>query len=248
MHGETDDFSYNVVKDPVNVHDLHATLLQLLGIQHDRLTFRHAGPGPPADRRARRGRPGPAGLTPVSKMPRPNPRRAAGATLLLRTSPLWIPLVVGACSTGADLVQAEQAAEQAEIRQAGLDALEAAAAAGDLASQMRLASMYYDGRTVPRDRGRAAVWYRAAADQGLAEAYYSLGIILEDGDGLPQDAAAAVAAYRVAAEAGVAEAQTNLGLMALRGEGMEPDLKVAYLWLSRAAELGVARAQFMLGP
>ena len=76
--------------------------------------------------------------------------------------------MVGACSTGADLVQAEQAAEQAEIRQAGLDALEAAAAAGDLASQMRLASMYYDGRTVPRDRGRAAVWYRAAADQGLA--------------------------------------------------------------------------------
>ena len=99
-------------------------------------------------------------------MPRPNPRRAAGAPLPLRTSLLWLPLVVGACSTGADLVQAEQAAEQAEIRQAGLDALEAAAAAGDLASQMRLASMYYDGRTLPRERGKAAVWYRAAADQG----------------------------------------------------------------------------------
>ncbi|MCB8932700.1 MAG: DUF1501 domain-containing protein [Fimbriimonadaceae bacterium] len=42
-YGETDDFSYNVVKDPVSVHDLHATLLHLLGIDHERLTFRYQG-------------------------------------------------------------------------------------------------------------------------------------------------------------------------------------------------------------
>jgi Protein of unknown function (DUF1501) len=42
-HGETDDFSYNVVKDPVHVHDLHATMLQLLGIDHKRLTFKFQG-------------------------------------------------------------------------------------------------------------------------------------------------------------------------------------------------------------
>lgn len=42
-YGETDDFSYNVVKDPVHVRDLHATLLHLFGIDHNKLTFRFQG-------------------------------------------------------------------------------------------------------------------------------------------------------------------------------------------------------------
>ena len=42
-HGETDDFSYNVVKDPVEVRDLHATLLHQLGVDHERLTFPFKG-------------------------------------------------------------------------------------------------------------------------------------------------------------------------------------------------------------
>ena len=42
-YGETDDFSYNVVQDPVHVHDFHATILHLLGIDHERLTFRLQG-------------------------------------------------------------------------------------------------------------------------------------------------------------------------------------------------------------
>jgi hypothetical protein len=42
-YGETDEFSYNVVKDPVPVHDLHATLLYCLGIDHKRLTYRFQG-------------------------------------------------------------------------------------------------------------------------------------------------------------------------------------------------------------
>ncbi|MEW6302520.1 MAG: DUF1501 domain-containing protein [Verrucomicrobiota bacterium] len=41
--GETDDFSYNIVKDPVHVHDLNATLLHCLGIDHTRLTFKYQG-------------------------------------------------------------------------------------------------------------------------------------------------------------------------------------------------------------
>ena len=43
VHGETDDFGYNIVRDPVSVHDLHATLLHLLGFDHERLTHRHQG-------------------------------------------------------------------------------------------------------------------------------------------------------------------------------------------------------------
>jgi hypothetical protein len=42
-HGETDDFGYNITRDPVHVHDLHATLLHLLGIDHTRLTFKFQG-------------------------------------------------------------------------------------------------------------------------------------------------------------------------------------------------------------
>jgi arylsulfatase A-like enzyme len=41
--GETDDFSYNIVKDPVHVHDLNATALHLLGLDHTRLTYRFQG-------------------------------------------------------------------------------------------------------------------------------------------------------------------------------------------------------------
>lgn len=42
-YGETDDFSYNIVKDPVEVHDLHATMLHCLGFHHERLGFRAQG-------------------------------------------------------------------------------------------------------------------------------------------------------------------------------------------------------------
>jgi Protein of unknown function (DUF1501) len=41
--GETDDFGFNVTKDRVHVHDLHATILQLLGFNHEKLTFRFQG-------------------------------------------------------------------------------------------------------------------------------------------------------------------------------------------------------------
>ena len=41
--GETDEYSYNIVKDGVHVHDLHATMLHQLGIDHERLTYRHQG-------------------------------------------------------------------------------------------------------------------------------------------------------------------------------------------------------------
>ncbi|HEY2892924.1 MAG TPA: DUF1501 domain-containing protein, partial [Pirellulales bacterium] len=41
--GQTDEFSYNIAADGVHVHDLHATILHLLGIDHTRLTFRFQG-------------------------------------------------------------------------------------------------------------------------------------------------------------------------------------------------------------
>lgn len=41
--GETDDYCYNIVRDPVHVHDLNATVLHLLGVDHERLTYRYQG-------------------------------------------------------------------------------------------------------------------------------------------------------------------------------------------------------------
>jgi len=43
IYGETDDFSYNIVKDPVPIADLHATILRLLGIDHERFTYKAQG-------------------------------------------------------------------------------------------------------------------------------------------------------------------------------------------------------------
>ena len=42
-YGETDEFGYNIVKDPVHVHDFHATVLHLLGMDHEKLIYKHLG-------------------------------------------------------------------------------------------------------------------------------------------------------------------------------------------------------------
>ncbi|MCH2123639.1 MAG: DUF1501 domain-containing protein [Pirellulaceae bacterium] len=43
VHGASDDLGFNIARDPVHVHDLHATLLHLLGLDHERLTYRFQG-------------------------------------------------------------------------------------------------------------------------------------------------------------------------------------------------------------
>ena len=57
VHGETDDFSYNIVKDPVHIRDYQATILRLFGIDHERFTY----PPPGSGRQAHRGRNRPRG-------------------------------------------------------------------------------------------------------------------------------------------------------------------------------------------
>jgi hypothetical protein len=43
VHGRTDDMGFAAVEDKVHVHDLHATILHLLGFNHEKLTYRYAG-------------------------------------------------------------------------------------------------------------------------------------------------------------------------------------------------------------
>lgn len=43
VYGETDEFSYNIAENPVEVHDLHATMLHCLGVDHTKLTYKFQG-------------------------------------------------------------------------------------------------------------------------------------------------------------------------------------------------------------
>jgi hypothetical protein len=43
VYGETDEFGYNIAQDPVHVHDFHATILHLMGLNHEKLTYKHLG-------------------------------------------------------------------------------------------------------------------------------------------------------------------------------------------------------------
>ena len=43
VYGETDEFGYNIVSNPVHVHDFQATIMRQLGIDHEKLTYKHQG-------------------------------------------------------------------------------------------------------------------------------------------------------------------------------------------------------------
>ena len=106
--------------------------------------------------------------------------------------------------------------------------------------------MYTNGAGVPQDYGEARRWYRMAAEQGLAEAQSSLGLIYDNGTGVPQDYGEAARWYRMAAEQGLAEAQNSLGFMYDNGSGVPQDYGEAARWYRKAAEQGDVYAQYNL--
>ena len=73
VHGATDEFGFQAVEDKVHVHDLHATILHLLGFDHEALTYRHAGRGLPPDRRTWRGDQRHLGMSTLSQQLAHNP-------------------------------------------------------------------------------------------------------------------------------------------------------------------------------
>ena len=84
---------------------------------------------------------------------------------------------------------------------------------------------------------------KKAAEQGDAEAQYSLGVCYYYGYGVEQDDAEPADWFRKAAEQGYAEAQNNLGVCYYYGYGVEQDYKKAVKWWVKAAEQGNANAQ-----
>lgn len=88
--------------------------------------------------------------------------------------------------------------------------------------------------------------YSKAAEQGEAEAQFTLGWIYSEGKGMKQDKKQAFDWFSKAAEQGHPEAQFNLGTMYYTGEGVKEDLKKALDWCLKAAEQGDAFAMAFL--
>lgn len=131
----------------------------------------------------------------------------------------------------------------AEITQASLVT---AAKAGDPAALFEIGSRYIEGRGVPADFSKAAVWFQRAADQGLVPARYRLAGLYEKGTGVPRDVAKAKGLYLLAAAAGNAGAMHNLAVMYASGTDGKTDMQEAAKWFIKAANLGVTDSQFNL--
>ena len=81
------------------------------------------------------------------------------------------------------------------------------------------------GLGVKEDYAEAVKWYRKAAEQGQAEAQFTLGLFYYCGNGVKQDYTEAVKWYRKAAEQGDADAQCNLGYCYDCGHGVKQDYR-----------------------
>jgi TPR repeat protein len=90
-------------------------------------------------------------------------------------------------------------------------------------------------------------WCSPSAEQGDADAQYTLGVMYERGEGVTQDYKQAIKWYALAAEQGLVNAQHDLGFLYEIGLGVTPDFKQAVRWYILAAEQGDSRAQFNLG-
>jgi uncharacterized protein len=97
------------------------------------------------------------------------------------------------------------------------------------------------------DYATALTLLRPIAEQGDANAEYTVGDMYDRGNGVPQDCGEAVKWYTPAAKRGVAAAQDRLGFFYSFGKGVPRDYAEAAKWYRRAAEQGVATAQVHLG-
>ena len=88
---------------------------------------------------------------------------------------------------------------------------------------------------------------KKAAEQGHADAQFTIGVMYARGEGAPEDDVEAERWYRQAAEQGHVDAQYNLGVMYDNGEGVPEDDAEAVRWYRQAAEQGHALAQNNLG-
>ncbi len=113
-------------------------------------------------------------------------------------------------------------------------------------AQLKLASMYYDGKGVERNSTLSAYWYKQAADQGDMVAQSFLAALYRFGSGVNKDIGKAVYWYGQAAMRGNPEAQLALGMMYYNGTEIPKNLSKAKKLLSLAAKQGNTDAKLVL--
>jgi TPR repeat protein len=116
-----------------------------------------------------------------------------------------------------------------------LERTQTSAAAGDANAIGSLAERYWRGDGVNRDRSKAVVLYRKAAELGNGRAMLQLGFLHENGGELPKSDEQAVAWFRRAVDSGNESAMFHLGVMYWAGRGAPQDLVEAYKWLDLAS-------------
>ena len=124
-----------------------------------------------------------------------------------------------------------------------LSAIKPKAEAGDAEAQFALAVMYDLGIDVPKNYAESGKWYLKAANQGLAEAQFKLGVrYYEYGKKARENYTTAFSWFYKAANQGLPEAQLNVGLMYQLGRGVPTNKVEAYKWYNIAAAQGFTKA------
>lgn len=126
--------------------------------------------------------------------------------------------------------------------------IETRALNGEAEAQHDLAAIYTAGHAgVEQNYERAAIWFREAAQGGIANARYNLGVLHHQGIGLEQNVQEAIRWYDSAAKLGHPEAQYNLGIAYVEGVGVAYDPKQAAMYFQQAATQGIMEAAYNLG-
>lgn len=127
-------------------------------------------------------------------------------------------------------------------------AIEEKALGGNAEAQHDLAAIYTAGHGgVKQNFDRAALWFREAADNGIANARYNLGVLYHQGLGVKRDLSRALYWYREASTLSHPEAQYNLGIAYIEGIGTDYNAPMAASYFERAANNGIMEAAYNLG-
>ena len=115
-------------------------------------------------------------------------------------------------------------------------------------AQHDMGAIYVAGHgQIKQDLRRAVFWFTEAANNGIANAKYNLGVLYHQGLGVEQSISQAITLYDEAADLGHAEAQYNLGIAYIEGIGVPYTPNTAARYFRQAADQGVVEAAYNLG-
>ena len=108
-------------------------------------------------------------------------------------------------------------------------------------AQYEFAEKYHSGNILTKDYSRALDLFKRAADQGLTQAHFKLGLINHYGQGKAKDLNSAYLHYEKAAQHSSPEAEFNLGLMNRYGIGRTKNMTASFKWFTKAVQAKTAQ-------